>query len=366
MTPTVLAPRALVRALSVAAAIVISAATAAAQPVSVTGANPPIGEQDTVGLIVRVTGRNFAPGARADFFKSKTSDPAGVTVRETRFVSATELDAVVDIAPTAELSYFDVRVTNLSGRSGKGSDLFQVIQKGAGRPATSVSATATFRCYADTGTVPPDPCATPMDGSDNTVDRARDDQEGAYYGGVIDISLGVFQIHLSPADVPARELTLLLGAFAAPRTCESVGNCNPDGPLDNRGLVLAESDIRVKPLVDSTLEDLPGGLFAMSCGVGYPGLVHYTFWLPSRNGHWGLNFNPRAYAPSTGVTLRRLDNLTWTAEANGTDHLAELISFAHTGIRRKNGPSREGFFRVPFKLTLVAATMPAGAVTCSP
>lgn len=138
MRLTILRPRTLVRAFGVAAAIVMTAVTAAAQPVSVTGANPPTGEQDTVSLIVRVTGRNFAPGARADFFKSKTSNPAGITVRETRYVSATELDAVIDIAATAELSYFDVRVTNLSGRSGKGSDLFQVVQKGGAAAVCSL------------------------------------------------------------------------------------------------------------------------------------------------------------------------------------------------------------------------------------
>lgn len=362
MRLTNLPPRALVRVLGVAAAIVTTAVTAAAQPVSVTGANPPTGEQDTVSLIVRVTGKNFAPGARADFFKSKTSNPAGITVRETRYVSATDLDAVIDIAPTAELSYFDVRVTNLSGRSGKGSDLFQVVQKGNAKPVTSVAATGTFRCYSDPGEVPPDPCLLPASGADNTVDRARDD--AAVYTGVID---GLYYFHFTPSQ--NRTLALHFGNLASgPRNCEAIGNCNPDGPLNNKDLLLNEVDLRVKPLVDGTWEDLAGGLFAMSCSDpdGYPGLVHFTFWLPSLNGHWGLNFNPRAYAPSTGVTLRRLDNLTWTAEANGTDHLAELISFAHTGIRRKNGPSREGFFRVPFKLTLVAAAMPAGAVTCSP
>ncbi len=108
----------------------------AAQPVSVTAAVPASGERETLGLLVRVTGKNFAPGARADFFKSKTTDPAGITVRATRFISATELEATIDIASTAELALFDIRVTNTNGRSGKGSDLFQVLEKGARGQAT--------------------------------------------------------------------------------------------------------------------------------------------------------------------------------------------------------------------------------------
>lgn len=105
-------------------------AVATAQPVSVTAANPASGEQETLGLVVKVTGKNFAPGARADFFKSSTSDPAGITVRSTRYVSATDVEATIDIAAGAAVSLFDIRVTNTNGRSGKGSDLFQVVLKG--------------------------------------------------------------------------------------------------------------------------------------------------------------------------------------------------------------------------------------------
>jgi hypothetical protein len=109
-----------------------SAPVAAQPPVSVTGAVPAEGEQDTVGLLVKVTGKNFGQGARTDFFRSGTSDPAGVTVRSSRVVSSGEIEATVDIAPGAALSKFDIRVTNTNGRSGKGSDLFTVVEKGTG------------------------------------------------------------------------------------------------------------------------------------------------------------------------------------------------------------------------------------------
>jgi hypothetical protein len=112
-------------------AIVAIGAPAAAQSVSVTAADPASGSQDTVGLVVKITGKNFAPGARAAFLLAGTTNPGGITVRGTSYVSSTTLDVVIDIADTASLAYFDIRVTNTNGRSGKGSDLFKVVEKSA-------------------------------------------------------------------------------------------------------------------------------------------------------------------------------------------------------------------------------------------
>jgi hypothetical protein len=165
--------------------------------------------------------------------------------------------------------------------------------------------------------------------------------------------------------VPAtgRLLDLNLGApITGTRTCLSLNNCNADGPLD--ALELTDWDLRVKPLVDGTWEDLPGGLFAMSCAKTYPALVHYTFWLPSANGHWGLNLNPRAYPGTTAATLSRTGNLSWTVEAE-SDDIAELLSWDHNKLRGNQGPSREGRFNVPFKFTINAVALIGGAKTCS-
>ena len=112
------------------------AGVASAQNVTVTAANPPSGAQDTVSLVVKITGKNFAPGARSDFFKSGTTNPGGIIVRSTQFVSSTEVDATVDIAATASIASFDIRVSNTNGRSGKGSDLFNVVQR-ANNPASA-------------------------------------------------------------------------------------------------------------------------------------------------------------------------------------------------------------------------------------
>jgi hypothetical protein len=110
--------------------LLVAATAVSAQPVSVTAADPSQGEQNVEGLPVRLTGKNFAAGARVDFFRSGTSDPAGIVVRSAVVTTANEIQATIDIAPDASLSLFDIRVTNLSGRSGKGSDLFQVVEKG--------------------------------------------------------------------------------------------------------------------------------------------------------------------------------------------------------------------------------------------
>lgn len=101
-----------------------------AQGVSVTSAEPATGEQDTLSLDVRVKGKNFAPGATAEFLLDDDTT-GGITVNRTTFVSATEVVANVTIAAGATLTLFDIRVQNSNGRTGRGSDLFQVVEKGA-------------------------------------------------------------------------------------------------------------------------------------------------------------------------------------------------------------------------------------------
>ena len=100
--------------------------------ISVTAADPPAGEQGTLNLTVKITGKGFKNGAKAKFFKTSTTDPAGVDVKSTQFVSSTQLIALVDIADAAALSLFDIQVANTDGRTGKGTELFSVVQKGKG------------------------------------------------------------------------------------------------------------------------------------------------------------------------------------------------------------------------------------------
>ena len=108
----------------------LAALPASAQNVSVTSAEPNSGEQETLGLQVRVRGRNFAPGARAEFLLDDNS-AGGVAVQSTQYVSSSELIATINIDVAAATTFFDIRVSNTSGRTGRGSDLFQVVEKGA-------------------------------------------------------------------------------------------------------------------------------------------------------------------------------------------------------------------------------------------
>ena len=89
----------------------------------------------------------------------------------------------------------------------------------------------------------------------------------------------------------------------------------------------------------------------------YPAKVHYTFSLPSGDGHWGLNFNSAVYPGSTnGVIRRAIDGVHWTVESYG---VGELLSWAHSGLKRpQSGPSHEGFYQVNFNFTIAIAALP--------
>jgi hypothetical protein len=222
-----------------------------------------------------------------------------------------------------------------------------------------VPATLTFRCLADDPGGSPSPCD---DFDDGGTDRIRDD--GASYVGSIDPS-GIFTPQIATPGT-GRFVNMLFGiALPNTRACVGVGNCHPSGPTDGKHLVLDNFQFRVKPFIEGTSEDLPGLLFGMStCSEPQAGMVHTTYWLPDGSGHWGFNFNPRGYPGTSPVTIVREDTVTWTVEA-GTYDVGELLSWGHSGIRGKNGPSREGRFHMPFKATIVATNIPDGAGDCN-
>ena len=102
---------------------------ASAQTIQVTSADPPSGEQGTLNLNVLIKGKGFKNGAKAKFYKTGTTDPAGVNVKSTQFVSSSQLVATIDIADAAALALFDIEVRNADGRTGKGTELFSVTAK---------------------------------------------------------------------------------------------------------------------------------------------------------------------------------------------------------------------------------------------
>ncbi len=110
----------------------------ASAQISVTAADPPAGEQGTLNLSVVITGKGFKNGAKARFYKTGTTDHAGVNVKATQFASSTQLLAYIDIADAAALSAFDIVVENTDGRTGKGTGLFSVLQKRDSTPVYEV------------------------------------------------------------------------------------------------------------------------------------------------------------------------------------------------------------------------------------
>lgn len=111
--------------------ILIASASAARAQITVTSANPAAAEQG-VTVDVEVIGDGFKRGAQARFLVSGTADPGGVSVNSTRFVGAGKLVANITVADTAWTGGFDIEVMNPDGRTGKGTERFTVLAKGAG------------------------------------------------------------------------------------------------------------------------------------------------------------------------------------------------------------------------------------------
>lgn len=117
-------------------------APAKAQEIQVTSANPPAAEQGTVNLNVTIKGKGFKNGAQAKWFVTGTTNPGGVRVNSTTFVNPTELIANIDVDDAATIANFDIEVTS-NGRTGKGTELFKVVQKGGLGQCTDIPAKVT-------------------------------------------------------------------------------------------------------------------------------------------------------------------------------------------------------------------------------
>jgi uncharacterized delta-60 repeat protein len=116
--------------------------------VQVTAADPMAAEQGTINLNVKVTGKGFKNGANAKWFVTGTTNPGGVTVNSTNFVSSTELSANITVADTATIANFDIQVTNSDGRGGKGTELFAVTAKGHASCPVKSPAPILGNCYS--------------------------------------------------------------------------------------------------------------------------------------------------------------------------------------------------------------------------
>lgn len=120
--------------LLLSALILVIPPSAAAQ-VQVNSADPPEAEQGTVSLDVTINGRGFDRGSEAKWFVTGTTNPGGVTVNSTRFVNANTLVANITVDDAAQVGKFDIVVQTSKGRTGKGTEIFSVVEKGSSSAA---------------------------------------------------------------------------------------------------------------------------------------------------------------------------------------------------------------------------------------
>jgi uncharacterized delta-60 repeat protein len=108
--------------------MVASSTPAFAQKITVKSATPNNGAQGSVSLDIVIDGSGFGSDSVAQFHVSGTTNPGGIRVNSTRRVSNSQIVANIDIDDLALLSYYDIKVVS-NGRTGKGTDLFQVVTK---------------------------------------------------------------------------------------------------------------------------------------------------------------------------------------------------------------------------------------------
>ena len=96
----------------------------------VTSAVPDTADQGVMDLVVTIGGENFGKGSKVAFFDTAgTTNPGGIVVKSVKFKDSKTLDATIDVAPDAQTELrFDIQVMS-NGRTGKGTELFKVLQK---------------------------------------------------------------------------------------------------------------------------------------------------------------------------------------------------------------------------------------------
>jgi FG-GAP repeat protein len=115
-----------------------------AQNIQVTSATPPAAAQCTQNLNVTIGGSGFKKGARAIWYLSGTTNPAGVIVNSTTFNSPSQVTANISAACDAAIGSFDVIVQNTDGRTGKGTGLFSVTKQGTPTGCTTLGTPSGF------------------------------------------------------------------------------------------------------------------------------------------------------------------------------------------------------------------------------
>jgi hypothetical protein len=112
--------------------------------IRVAAVNPSRGEQGTVDLDVTITGSGFAAGAEASW-ELGGAPSQKVVVTQTRYVSAKEVIATIQIAEDADLAFYDVAVTNPDRKKGISTESFKVSPEGVdGEPLLELAGESTL------------------------------------------------------------------------------------------------------------------------------------------------------------------------------------------------------------------------------
>lgn len=119
---------------SLSQAPVFARATSLPTP-SVTSTTPASGEQGEVQKSVVINGNGFVRGAVVAWERGGVAD-SFITVQSATVVSSTRIDAVISIAADADVTLYDVSVTNISPserKKGIGTEVFEVKVKATGQ-----------------------------------------------------------------------------------------------------------------------------------------------------------------------------------------------------------------------------------------
>lgn len=134
--------------LLVLAGLLLAALPAGAQVIKVTSAVPAESDQGALGVVVTIGGENFPANSKVAFYVTGTKNPGGIAVKGVRFRDSKTLEATIDVAPDAQtLLSFDIQVSSGS-RTGKGTELFKVIQKVTGGDITPPGTITDLRVVA--------------------------------------------------------------------------------------------------------------------------------------------------------------------------------------------------------------------------
>jgi hypothetical protein len=216
-------------------------------------------------------------------------------------------------------------------------------QKGGKPKPTNQGATALFRCN---GPNPPSP-GTGSCGAEGFIRWDSITGDGSTYVGTGDLSMGSVAYLRSDGEF-VLELRDLGGRFAF---------------LDFRHVVSPPTGFHRKTweqtrveqfhlntnALDPSGQELSGGLNDLLPGETRPARIK-AYWTDQYGVSYTIRFNAAAYIGSTNVSVTRDSANQWTIEASEWD-IAQLVSPPESSKGKPTGPTDEGFYHLPFKIT---------------